>query len=195
MTFYAGLFYVLAAATLFATGMAVTRRVLMHGVIWMSLALFATALIFFLLGAPLLAVFEVIVYAGAIMVLFLFVIMLMQQRKDSSGKTAPLFSIKRLFIPLALVFLSIMACVSLLSFEPSGSRLLTLARSEPRELGAWLMGAAWPAVEAVSVLLLAALAGVFFIGRRPLGPILMSSQPSGGTVETAPTRADEEKTS
>ncbi len=194
MTLFAGLFYVLAVATLFATGMALTRKILMHAVIWMSLALFSTALIFFLLGAPLLAVFEVIVYAGAIMVLFLFVIMLMQQREIPQGKYAPLFSIKRLLLPLALVVLCILGCISIFTFDKSAGPL-PLAKAEPRELGTWLMTMAWPAVEAISVLLLAALAGVFFIGRRPLVPLWLKGHKTVPSVPGEQTEAKGEVTS
>ncbi|NTU60697.1 MAG: NADH-ubiquinone/plastoquinone oxidoreductase subunit 6, partial [Deltaproteobacteria bacterium] len=73
MTAAAGAFYALAVLVLAATATAVTRREPLHAVVWLVLSVLATALLFALLGAPLLAALEVIVYAGGILVLFLFV--------------------------------------------------------------------------------------------------------------------------
>ena len=71
-------FYILGAITLVATLLAITRRNPVHAVIYLVNSFFALALIFFLLGAPLVAAWEVIIYAGAIMVLFLFIIMMLE---------------------------------------------------------------------------------------------------------------------
>ena len=78
MTLYGILFYALAVIILVSTLLAVTRRLVVHAVLYLIVAFLGTAALFYLLGAPLLAAFMVIVYAGAIMVLFLFVIMLFQ---------------------------------------------------------------------------------------------------------------------
>ena len=72
------LFYILGFILLAATLMCITRRNPVHAVIYLVAGFFALALLFYLLGAPLVAAWEVIVYAGAIMVLFLFVIMMLE---------------------------------------------------------------------------------------------------------------------
>ena len=72
------LFYILGAVAVAATAMAVTRRNPVHAVIYLVNSFFALALIFYLLGAPMVAALEVIIYAGAIMVLFLFIIMMLE---------------------------------------------------------------------------------------------------------------------
>ena len=167
MSFFAILFYALAAATLVCTVMAVTRRILMHAVVWMVAALIGTALIFLLLGAPLLAGFEVIVYAGAIMVLFLFVVMLMRQDPNEPERVEAMLQwrlARRLFWPSVLGIVALIGCVSLLSFDPANRTPLPLAHASPHDLGAWVFTNAWPAVEAVSLLLFAALAGARFLG-------------------------------
>src|SRR5512142_442556 len=71
------IFYILAAVIVIATLFAITERHTVHAIIYLVTSFFALAVIFYLLGAPLVAVFEVIIYAGAIMVLFLFVIMML----------------------------------------------------------------------------------------------------------------------
>ncbi|MHB8174658.1 MAG: NADH-quinone oxidoreductase subunit J family protein, partial [Nitrospirota bacterium] len=71
-------FYLLAAAAVFSTLMAISRKELIHAVVYLVLSFFSLALIFFMMGAPLIAALEVLVYAGAIMVLFLFIVMMLE---------------------------------------------------------------------------------------------------------------------
>jgi NADH-quinone oxidoreductase subunit J len=81
MTLYSITFYILAGLILVSTGLAITRRNLVHAVVYLIISFFGSALLFYLLGAPLLAALEVIIYAGAIMVLFLFIIMMLNVEK------------------------------------------------------------------------------------------------------------------
>ncbi|MGA8280705.1 MAG: NADH-quinone oxidoreductase subunit J, partial [Desulfobacterales bacterium] len=76
MRLYTILFYLLAVVIVVATVLAITRRNMVHAVIYLVVSFFGSALLFYLFGAPLLAALEVIIYAGAIMVLFLFIIMM-----------------------------------------------------------------------------------------------------------------------
>ena len=78
MTFYALCFYLVSAVILTATALAITRPHPVHAVVYLILSFLGSAMLFYLLGAPFLAALEVIIYAGAIMVLFLFVIMMLK---------------------------------------------------------------------------------------------------------------------
>jgi len=78
MNLYALIFYVVAGLILVATGLAITRRNPVHAVVYLIISFFGSAMLFYLLGAPFLAALEVIIYAGAIMVLFLFVVMILR---------------------------------------------------------------------------------------------------------------------
>ena len=82
----ATLFYILAAVTLIGTLCAITARQAVRAIVYLVTSFFALALIFYLLGAPLVAAFEVIIYAGAIMVLFLFVVMMLDINMDGVRK-------------------------------------------------------------------------------------------------------------
>ena len=82
MNIYAVMFYVLGAVIVGATALAITRRNVMHAIVYLVLSFFGTALLFYLLGAPFLAVLEVVIYAGAIMVLFLFIVMMLEIKAD-----------------------------------------------------------------------------------------------------------------
>lgn len=71
------LFWVLTATALLSAIMVVTSKNPVHSVLWLIVAFFAISGHYVLLNAQFLAIVNIIVYAGAIMVLFLFVIMLM----------------------------------------------------------------------------------------------------------------------
>jgi NADH-quinone oxidoreductase subunit J len=72
------LFWVLAAVTLISAGAAVTFRSPVYCAVWFALSLLGTAGLFLFQGAQFLAVATIVVYAGAILVTFLFVLMLAQ---------------------------------------------------------------------------------------------------------------------
>jgi NADH-quinone oxidoreductase subunit J len=79
-----GVFYILAGVTIVAAGGAVTFRNPVYCAIWFGLSLLGTAGLFLLSGAQFLAVATVVVYAGAILVTFLFVLMLAQPEGKAS---------------------------------------------------------------------------------------------------------------
>jgi NADH-quinone oxidoreductase subunit J len=79
-------FFLLAIVAIFAAIMVVTRKSPVASAIYLILVMCSLAGLFVLMGAVFLAAFQVIVYAGAIMVLFLFVIMLLNLRKDEFGR-------------------------------------------------------------------------------------------------------------
>ncbi len=78
MTIYSIIFYLLAILILVTTGLAISRRDMVHAVVYLIFSFFGSAMLFYLFGAPFLAVLEVIIYAGAIMVLFLFIVMMLK---------------------------------------------------------------------------------------------------------------------
>jgi NADH-quinone oxidoreductase subunit J len=160
MTLYAGIFYLLAALILLSTVLAVTRRQPVHAVLYLIIAFLATAVLLFLLGAPLLAAFMVIIYAGAIMVLFLFVIMMLR-RSSVELSLRPQWGPATL---LGLVFLVVAAAMVLK--DPGSGGLLRTAIAQPRDFGYFLFDRYWLAVEIASLLLLVALVAVLQIGRR-----------------------------
>ena len=70
-------FYLFATILLVSAGMVVTARNPVHSVLWLVLAFFNAAALFLLAGAEFLAMILVIVYVGAVAVLFLFVVMML----------------------------------------------------------------------------------------------------------------------
>ncbi len=157
------LFYVLAAAALMATLLCITRRNPVHAVIFLVNALFALALLYYLLGAPLVAAWQVIIYAGAIMVLFLFVIMMLELGPGRGSRKEN----RRLLVPAALLFLVLLGSAGLIILQDSaGAAGVPAFRLSPREFGQALFGRYGLAVEIISFQLLFAVAGAWYLGRR-----------------------------
>ena len=77
------LFYLFSAVMLFAAFRVITARSTVHGVLYLVLAFFNAACIWMLLQAEFLAIVLVLVYVGAVMVLFLFVVMMLDLGNDS----------------------------------------------------------------------------------------------------------------
>lgn len=162
MRFEQLIWYGFALLVLFSTVMALRARQPVHAILWLVSSLFGMALLFFLLAAPLVAVFEVILYAGAIMVLFLFVIMMLDLGHPERHRLPRL----KEWLPPALVAL---ASVLVLLLLLSGG---VVARTGPqsgiplRQLGQLMFREHGLAVELISLQLLFALVGVLYLGRQ-----------------------------
>ncbi len=155
-------FYLLATAALTATLLCITRTNPVHAVIYLVHAFFDLALIFYQLGAPLVAAWEMIIYAGAIMVLFLFIIMMLELAPG--GK--PLTVDRQRWLPVVLLSLVTLACtVVLILQEPTAATTGTAYHATPREFGTILFDRYALAVQVVSFQLLFAAVGAYYVGR------------------------------
>ncbi len=155
------IFYVLAAVIAAATLMAVTRKNLVHAIVYLIQSFFATAILFYLLGAPLLAALEVIIYAGAIMVLFLFIVMTVMGGAARAGHSY------RQWVFPGILGLASLAAAGFLIFEAPAARTgLVAASVHPVVFGRYLFTGYWLAVEIISFLLFVALAGALYLGRH-----------------------------
>jgi NADH-quinone oxidoreductase subunit J len=160
MTLYAAIFYLLAMIILTASALAITRRQPIHAVLYLIVAFLGTAALFFLLGAPLLAAFVVILYAGAIMVLVLFVIMLFQHSPRELG----LMSQWGHAVLLGAVFFAVV--LTMVFKDPGSGTVLKGAAAQPKDFGRFLFDRYWLAVEIVSILLLVALVAILQVAKR-----------------------------
>jgi NADH-quinone oxidoreductase subunit J len=83
--------FALAAAAAVGAGLlSVTRRNPVYAAVWLLFSFLALAVVYLRLAAPFLAAMHVLVYTGAVLVLFLFVIMLLHLKDDELGKEYPL---------------------------------------------------------------------------------------------------------
>ncbi|MDM8537739.1 NADH-quinone oxidoreductase subunit J [Desulfobacterales bacterium HSG17] len=161
MTLYSILFYILSLLVIVSTGIAITRYNLVHAVVYLVISFFASAMLFYLLGAPFLAALEVIIYAGAIMILFLFIIMMLKVE----GIEERLIPLKQWLPALGLGFVSFTVFVLLLISSAPANRLpMKLAAAQPGVFGHYLFQKHWLSIEIASLLLLIALIGVLHMG-------------------------------
>ena len=162
MTIYSIIFYLLALFILATTGLAITRRDLVHAVVYLIFSFFGSAMLFYLFGAPFLAVLEVIIYAGAIMVLFLFIVMML--KVEAGGKR--LFPLNQWLPAVICGFAYLAIGIGLVVADPNSHRPLQTARAEPAAFGQYIFQKHWLSVEIVSLLLLVAVIGALLLARR-----------------------------
>ena len=161
MSPYSILFYILAGVITAATAMTVISRSLVHAVVWLVVSFLGTAMLFYLLGAPMLAALEVIIYAGAIMVLFLIVVMLMAAEK-MAGVSALL---DHLFFLVGIGGFSLGLVLLFLLVNPGRLGPLKIAAVMPGQFGHYVFNHYWLGVEIVSFLLFVALVGSYYLGK------------------------------
>jgi len=157
------LFYIASAVALFATIFSLTRTNAAHALIYLIVSLLAVAVIFFLLGAPFAAALEIVIYAGAIMVLFVFVIMMLNLGEEGFERE------RQRMHPAVWIGPSILSAVLLIEMLIVITRLegpQTGALIGPKQVGLTLFGPYVLAVEIASMLLLAGLVGAYHVGRR-----------------------------
>lgn len=157
-------FYISAAVAALATLMVITRANAIHALLYLIVSLLAVAVVLFVLGGPLVAVLEVIIYAGAIMVLFVFVIMMLNLG-PSATRQESLWLAPRTWIGPA-VLTAVLAGEMVFIFSGGAAGATSVGEVTPRQLGAALFGPYVLAVEMASMLLLSALVGAYHIGRR-----------------------------
>jgi len=156
------LFYLLAAVTLVGTLCAITARQAVRAIVYLVTSFFALALIFYLLGAPLVAAFEVIIYAGAIMVLFLFVIMMLDLGHPEKMQAPRLAD----WWPALLIMLVITGSVAVLAVARQPQAPGGFTGISVRQFSRALFQQYGAAVEIISMQLLFALVGALYLGRR-----------------------------
>ena len=155
-------FYLSVGVAIIAALLVVTRQNVVHALLYLVVTLLAIALAFFALGAPFAAALEVIIYAGAIMVLFIFAIMTLGVR-PRAGASDSLGLIVEAWLGPALLSLLILAeLIYVLAASPAGvtGRLLP----DPKQVGIALLGPYLLAVELASMLLTAGLVGAYHLG-------------------------------
>ena len=159
-------FYISAAVALAATAMVVTRVKAVHALLYLIVSLLAVAMVFFVLGAPFVAALEVIVYAGAIMVLFVFVIMMLNLGAEAARVESAWLTPKVWIGPALLAFVLLAELIYV--FARSAPTPANVVVVTPQEVGLALFGPYVLGVELASMILLAALVGAYHLGRKPL---------------------------
>lgn len=147
-----------------STLMVITRKNAVHALLYLIVSLLSVALVFFVLGAPFVAALEVIIYAGAIMVLFIFVIMMLNVGTDSVKQERQWMSPAGWVGPACLSAVLLGELIYVMT--NSSIRLINVIMVAPKQVGISLFGPYLIAVELASMLLLSGLVGATHLGRR-----------------------------
>jgi NADH-quinone oxidoreductase subunit J len=159
---FAAFFLIALVAVVSAVGL-VLRRNPIHGALLLVVNLGCVAAFYLMLGAEFLAAAQVIVYAGAIMVLFVFAIMVLIPGKEETGPD-PRRRLRVWAAPVAaLLFVQVLTWL-LLSRAPAPAA--PPAAGGVEAIGRLLFGDYLFPFELTSVLLLAAMVGVLLLARR-----------------------------
>jgi NADH-quinone oxidoreductase subunit J len=155
-------FYIASAVAVVSTALMLTRLNIVHALLYLIVSLLGIAVVFYLLGASFVAALEIIVYAGAIMVLFVFVVMML-----NLGTAAEIE--KRWLTPgiwVGPVVLAGILIIEVLYMVRGSSTGLGPGGVEPKQVGIALFGPYLIGVELASILLLAGLVGAYHLSYR-----------------------------
>jgi NADH-quinone oxidoreductase subunit J len=154
-------FYLAAVVSVLSTFLVITRANAVHALLYLVVSLLAVALVFYTLGAAFAAALEVIVYAGAIMVLFVFVVMMMNLGGTAAVRETLWMEPKIWVGPSILSFILAAQLVYTLGTNNAGPPNPLFI--SPLGVGVALFSPYLLCVELASVLLLAALVGAYRI--------------------------------
>jgi NADH-quinone oxidoreductase subunit J len=162
-------FYIAAAVAIASTLMMLTRLNAVHALLYLIVSLLAVAILFYMLGAPFAAALEVIIYAGAIMVLFVFVVMLLNLGEAAMDAENALLRPAMWIGPSILAVILVGELVYLFAHGIGPGYAISMIG--PAQVGVSLFGPYVLGVELASMLLMGGLVGAYHLGwRRPRTP-------------------------
>ena len=160
------LFYLAGIVAVIATLLAITQRHAVHALLYLVVSLLAVAVDFYVLGAVFVAALEVMIYAGAIIVLFVFVVMMLNVAGHAMEVEREWLRPRNWYGPsvLALILLGeLVYCTVTSDSAPSLANPVS-----PKQVGVALFRTYWIGVELVSLLLTAGLVGACHLGHRAI---------------------------
>lgn len=158
------LFYIAAAIAIYSTLRVVTNTNPIHALLNLIVSLLSVAVIFFMLGAPFAGALEIIVYAGAIMVLFVFVVMMLNIGPAAAIQEKQWLQPKSWIMPS--IFAVVLIAEMLYLLKQGELHLAGHTLVDAKQVGVSLFGPYLLVVELASLLLLAALVAAYHLGKR-----------------------------
>ncbi len=158
------LFYLAATIAVVATAFAITRRNAVHALLWLVLSFLAVASVFYLYGAPLVALLEIVLYAGAILVLFVFAVMMLNLGPESVERERRWTPARTWIVPLGLAALLAAGMVTGVCTGAVPARAAHTVTVQ--DVGTMLFGPLVIGVQLAGLVLLVALVGAFRFARR-----------------------------
>lgn len=159
-------FYSLAAVAIFASLRVVTQANPVHAILSMIVSLLAIAGIFFVLGAPFAGALEIVVYAGAIMVLFVFVIMMLNLGMSNDEREEKWLDAGSWAIPTGLTIIIAVVLYALIGLNDDGTAMIGGTTVSAKVVGTVLFTKYVMLIEVAALLLLAALVAAYHLGKE-----------------------------
>lgn len=158
------LFYISSAVAVLATLMVITRHQPVHALLYLVVSFLAVALIFLSIGAPFVAALEVIVYTGGIIVLFIFVVMMLNLGKETAWQEKEWLR-PRVWLGPSLLSLLLLIELSIEVIKTDAA-VMNLRNVPIKEVSLSLFGEYIIAVELAGFLLMAGIVGAAHIGKH-----------------------------
>jgi NADH-quinone oxidoreductase subunit J len=156
-------FYIAAGVAILSTIMAISGKNAIHSLLYLILSLLAVSVIFYLLSAPFIAALEIIIYAGAIMVLFIFVTMMLNIGLEKESE-------KKWLKPRMWIIPSILAIILLVNLILALKNVEPVAPDKepilPKQVGISLFSTYLLGVEIAGILLMAGVIGAYHLGSQ-----------------------------
>ena len=175
------LFYMSSAVAIAATIMVITRYHPIHALLYLVVSFLAIAMIFLSLGAPFVAVLEIILYAGAIVVLLIFVVMMLNLGKDTAMQEKLWLDPKTWIGPSILAVVLLAELVALL-VKGTTNADIQVPVTEVKKISISLYREYIIAVELAGFLLMAGIVGAAHIGKHKQRYLHRFLQNSDGTI-------------
>ncbi|MFJ6023796.1 NADH-quinone oxidoreductase subunit J [Brevundimonas sp. NPDC092305] len=163
-------FYVLATVAVLAALLVVTAKNPVHSVLWLILAFFSSAGLFVLLGAEFLAMLLVVVYVGAVAVLFLFVVMMLDvdfvKLREGYARYLPLAMIVAGVLLAEMIIISLTVASGGAASDTTGPMVATADASNVETIGRVLYTDYVYIFQAAGIVLLIAMIGAIVLTLR-----------------------------
>ena len=157
-------FYIAALVAILATIMVISSYNIVHALLYLVISFLAIAVVFFVLGAPFVAALEVIVYAGAIVVLIIFVIMMLSLKKESTEQEKQWLTSDIWIGPAVLAFILTGELIFVITTGQEADLNQHLVDS--KAVGISLYTTYVIGVELCGILLMAGIVGAYHLGRQ-----------------------------
>lgn len=181
-------FYSLAAVAIFASLRVVTHANPVHAILAMIVSLLAVAGILFILGAPFAGALEIVVYAGAILVLFVFVIMMLNLGMANEAREESWLDAKTWAVPTGLTVIIAVVLYAMIGFNHDEAAVIGGISVPAKAVGTALFSKYIMLVEVAALLLLAALVAAYHLGKKSLDEEIIDNdspdfRPSVGSIK------------
>lgn len=157
-------FYIFAGLAVLATTVMIIKANPVASALCLVFSLFCIAALYVLLNAPFVAILQVLVYAGAVMVLFVFVIMLLNLQESDFQREGVTFG-KTIIAALGMFFLVWLGCKYLQS-PVANQAVLPENFGSAEPVGRLMLTSYLVPFEMISILLLVAIIGVVLLGKK-----------------------------